>query len=347
MKLAAIARALGCALPDGAGAIDISKISSAQEADASCITFVADPKYQAAVSASKAAAVFVKKGTRLPGKICLEVDDPYCAYAKTAQLFEDASPLFEGPVHPTACVHPTALIGKEVSIGPFSVIGRECAIGEATVIGAHCVIENRTRIGRQCRIDSGAIVRRDCSIGDRVIIQSSAVIGSEGFGNAKEGDSWVRIPSFGTVVIEDGAEIGAGTMVDRGALGPTLIGKGVKIDNLCHIAHNVTIDENTAVAAQTGFAGSMKIGKRVMIGGQVGFAGHFEVGDDAFIGAQAGVSKAVERGAKITGYPARDLMTMRRIEAAQQRLPELLKEVKRLRGEIERLKSNNAPSTGD
>lgn len=347
MKLAAIARMLGCALPEGAGAIDISRISSAQEADASCITFVADPKYQAAVAACKAAVVFVKKGNRLPEKICLEVDDPYCAYAKTAQLFEDASPLFEGPVHPAASVHPTALIGKEVFIGPFSVIGRECAIGEATVIGAHCVIENRTKIGRQCRIDSGAVVRRDCSIGDRVIIQSNAVIGSEGFGNAKEGDSWVRIPSFGTVVIEDGAEIGAGTMVDRGALGPTLIGKGVKIDNLCHIAHNVAIGENSAMAAQSGISGSTKLGKRVGVFGQVGFVGHIEIGDDAIIGAKAGVSKNVEKKAFVTGYPARNLMTMRRIEAAQERLPELLKEVKRLRGEIERLKNTRAPSTGD
>jgi UDP-3-O-[3-hydroxymyristoyl] glucosamine N-acyltransferase len=142
------------------------------------------------------------------------------------------------------------------------------------------------------------------------------------------------------VVIEDGVEIGANTTIDRGTLGQTVIRRGVKIDNLVQIAHNVTIDENTAVAAQSGFAGSTKIGKRVMIGGQAGFAGHFEVGDDAFIGAQAGVSKAVERGARITGYPARDLMTMRRIEAAQQRLPELVKEVRRLRKEIEGLKKD-------
>ena len=205
--------------------------------------------------------------------------------------------------------------------------------------GRLCVIENRTRIGNNCRIDSGAVIRRECEIGNRVIIQSNAVIGSEGFGNAKEGDRWVRIPSFGSVVIGDDAEIGANTTIDRGALGPTVIGSGVKIDNLVQVAHNVSLGDNTAVAAQAGIAGSMKIGKRVMIGGQAGFAGQFEVEDDAFIGAQAGVSKTVKKGKRVTGYPARDLMTMRRIEAAQQYLPEFLKEVKRLRKEIEELKN--------
>jgi UDP-3-O-[3-hydroxymyristoyl] glucosamine N-acyltransferase len=340
VKLAAIARSLGCVCPDNAAEIELSRIASPEDADESCITFIANPKYQSAVIACAAAVVLVKKGNLLSGKVCLEVDDPYCAFARTGQLFEDASPLFEGPVHPTAGIHPTAKLGEGVAVGPFTVIGAHCDIGKATVIGAHCVIENGSAIGEQCRIDSGAIVRRDCAIGNQVIIQSNAVIGSEGFGNAKDGDVWVRIPSFGTVIIEDGAEIGAGTMIDRGALGPTIIGKGVKIDNLCQIAHNVTIDENSAVAAQAGFAGSMKIGKRVMVGGQAGFAGHFEVGDDAFIGAQAGVSKRVDNKAAITGYPARDLMTMRRIEAAQQYLPELLKEVKRLRREIDSMKKS-------
>jgi UDP-3-O-[3-hydroxymyristoyl] glucosamine N-acyltransferase len=340
VKLAAIAKALQCALPGNAGDIDITRISSPEDADSSCITFIAHPKYREAVALCKADVVFIKKGDTLTGKICLEVDDPYCAFAKTGQLFEDVSPLFEGPVHAAAIIHPTAKLGEGVAVGPFSVIGAHCSIGKTTVIGANCVIENGSTIGEQCRIDSGAVVRRNCRVGNRVIIQSNAVIGSEGFGNARDGEVWVRIPSFGEVIIEDGAEIGANSTIDRGALGPTVIGKGVKIDNLVQIAHNVFIDDNTAIAAQAGLAGSMKIGKRVMIGGQAGFAGQFTVGDDAFIGAQAGVSKAVKKGEHVTGYPARDLMTMRRIEAAQHYLPELLKEVKRLRREIEAMKKS-------
>jgi UDP-3-O-[3-hydroxymyristoyl] glucosamine N-acyltransferase len=341
VKLAAIAQFLGCEPPEGANEIDITRISSPEDADSSCITFIADLKYRTAAEACKAAAILVKRGNVLPQKNCLEVDDPYCAFAKVGQLFEDTSPLFDGPVHPLSSIHPTAVLGRDFSIGPFSVIGKNCKIGNDVVIGAHCVIENEAVIGNACRIDSGAIVRRGCVIGCRVIIQSNAVIGSEGFGNAREGDVWIRIPSFGNVIIEDGAEIGAGTMIDRGALGPTIICKGVKIDNLCHIAHNVFIGENSAIAAQTGISGSTKLGKRVGVYGQVGFVGHIEIGDDAIIGAKSGISKNVEPKKFVTGYPARDFMTMRRIEAAQQRLPELLKEVRHLRADIDELRKKD------
>jgi UDP-3-O-[3-hydroxymyristoyl] glucosamine N-acyltransferase len=340
VKLSVIAQVLGCVVPNGSENVEITRISSTQEADDQSITFISDPRYQAAVEQSNAIAVIVKKGNCLQAKICLEVDDPYCAFAKTGQLFENTSPLFDEGIHPTASVHESAGIHETVCIGPFSVVGKGCAIGPYTVIGAHCIVENNTRIGASCRIDSGAIIRRACRIDDRVIVQSNAVIGSEGFGNAKDGDAWVRIPSFGNVIVEEDAEIGAGTMVDRGALGPTIIGKGVKIDNLCHIAHNVIIGENSAMAAQTGISGSTKLGKRVIVGGQVGMVGHIEIGDDAFVGAKSGVSKNVENKASITGYPARDLMTMRRIEAAQQRLPELIKEVRRLRKELEAWKKD-------
>jgi len=173
-----------------------------------------------------------------------------------------------------------------------------------------------------------------------VIIQSGAVIGSEGFGNARENNRYLRIPCFGTVVIEDDVEIGAGTTIDRGNFEPTVIRRGAKLDNLIHIAHNVTIGADTAIAAQTGIAGSTAIGDRVIIAGQAGLTGHIEVGDDAFIAAKAGVAKSVKPGEKITGYPARDIMTIRRIEACQTKLPEVLKEVRRLRREIETLKAD-------
>jgi UDP-3-O-[3-hydroxymyristoyl] glucosamine N-acyltransferase len=337
VKLLYIADAIGARLPENAPDLEIQKIASPEDADETGIIFVSDHRYSAAAAASKAGAVIVKIGNSLSGKICLEVKDPYCAFAKTGQLFENVSPLYDGPIHPAACIDSTAVIGKNVAIGPFSVIGKNCVIGDNTVIGAHCVIELRSKTGEGCRIDSGAIIRRDCVIGKKVIIQSNAVIGGEGFGNAREDDKWIRIPSFGNVIIEDEAEIGAGTAIDRAALGSTIIGKGVKIDNLCHIAHNVTIGENSAMAAQSGISGSTRLGKRVGVYGQAGFAGHIEIGDDAIIGAKAGISKNVSPKTFVTGYPARDFMTMRRIEAAQSRLPELLKEVKRLRAEIDRL----------
>jgi UDP-3-O-[3-hydroxymyristoyl] glucosamine N-acyltransferase len=192
-------------------------------------------------------------------------------------------------------------------------------------------MEKGASTGADCRIDSGAVLRRNVRIGNRVIIQSGAVVGSEGFGNAMAPEGWVRIPCFGTVVIEDDAEIGANVTIDRGNFAPTVIGRGARIDNLVQIAHNVEIGAHTAMAAQVGISGSTRVGSRVMIGGQAGFVGHITIGDGAFVGAQAGVRSSVNPGAKVSGYPARDLTAMHRIDVALERLPDALKELRRLR----------------
>jgi UDP-3-O-[3-hydroxymyristoyl] glucosamine N-acyltransferase len=284
--------------------------------------------------------VIVRPGCVLAGKILLEVHDPYLGCALVAKLFEDRNPLFGDTVHPTSFIHPSAKVHPTVCAGPYCVIGKACRIGKGTLLGAHCIVENGSVIGEDCRIDSGAIVRRQCVIGNRVIIQSGAVIGGEGFGNARcEDGHWERIPSFGPVVIGDDAEIGANTTIDRGTFSPTIIGKGVKVDNLVMLAHNVAIGDHTAIAAQAGLSGSTTIGRRVMIGGQAGFTGHLTVGDDAFVGAQAGVAKDVENNKKVTGSPARGLIAQRRTEAAQQQVPGLIKEVKRLKAEIAELRA--------
>jgi UDP-3-O-[3-hydroxymyristoyl] glucosamine N-acyltransferase len=339
MNLSRIAHALGTECPSDDR--EITAIAAPDAADEHCITFLSDPHYRDSVLASPAQVVIVKKGTQLPGKICLEVDDPYVGYAKTAQLFEPAESLFEGPVHPSAVIHPGASVHPTAGIGPNSYIGKECSIGEHTRVGACCVVENKATVGNNCRIHSGAVICRDVTIGNSVIIESGAVIGSEGFGNARmTNGEWVRIPSLGMVIIEDDAWIGANTCIDRGALGATIIKRGARLDNLIHIAHNCSVGENTAMAAQTGVSGSTTIGNRVIVAGQVGFVGHIEIGDDSFIGGKAGVSKSVPPKASVTGYPARDLMKMRRIEASQMQLPDLLKEIKHLRKEFEELKKH-------
>lgn len=338
MKLSEIALLLNCSVPDEVAGKEITGITSVDQADDTSITFLSDAKIKDAAASSNATVIIVKKGTLINGKINLEVDDPYLGYAKVAQLFEDTTPLFEGPVHPSAIVDPSSRIDPSVFIGPGSVVGKECLIGENTIVGARCVIENNSRIGSDCRIDSGVIIRRDTIIGNRVIIQSGAVIGSEGFGNAMENGKFVRIPCFGNVVIEDEAEIGANVTVDRGNFKPTIIRRGARIDNLVQVAHNVEVGEDSAIAGQAGISGSTRIGKGVLIAGQAGLVGHIEIGDGAFIGAKAGVSKSVKPGEKVTGYPARDLMKMRRIEAAQLYLPEMKRELRKIRKEIEELK---------
>ncbi|MGA2508000.1 MAG: UDP-3-O-(3-hydroxymyristoyl)glucosamine N-acyltransferase [Chitinispirillaceae bacterium] len=338
MKLSLIAKTLGASLPLGVNDVEITGIAPPQSADGNQITFLAKKDFQPAVVASRCAAVIVQKGEIIAGKVCIETDDPYVGYAKVAQVFEDKSPLWNKGIAPSAIIYPTAKIAPSTSVGPLSVIGANVSIGAQCRIGAHCVIEADTVIGECCRIDSGAVIRAKSIIGSRVIIQSGAVIGSDGFGNAREKNKFVRIPCFGNVVIGDDVDIGAGTTIDRGNFNATVVLEGVKIDNLVHVAHNVVIGNDTAIAAQTGISGSTRIGKRVMIGGQAGFVGHIEIGDDSFVGAKAGVSNDVKQGEKVTGYPARDIMTMRRIEAAETRLPELIKEVKRLRKEIDELK---------
>jgi UDP-3-O-[3-hydroxymyristoyl] glucosamine N-acyltransferase len=338
MKLSQIAQALNCSLPDGAADKEISRIASLESADDASITFVVNPRFAEAAAASQAGALLVSRGVQIPGKLCLEVPDPYMGYARVGQLFEDRAPSFGTGIHPAAVIDPTASVQPGAHVGPGSVIGRNCTVGKGTIIAANCVVEADVQIGEECRIDSGVIIRYESQIGNRVIIQSGTVIGSDGFANAREKDGrFVRIPCFGRVEIEDDVEIGANCTIDRGNFEPTVIRQGARLDNLVHIAHNVTVGEHTAMAAQTGISGSTRVGKRVLIGGQVGFVGHIEIGDDAFIGAKAGVSKDVEPGSKITGYPARDLMGMRRIEAAQQSLPGMLKQLKALAKTVEEL----------
>jgi UDP-3-O-[3-hydroxymyristoyl] glucosamine N-acyltransferase len=338
VKLSAIANVIGASFPAASGDPEISGIVAPQSAGEDHITFLSQKKYHAAVEASRCCAVIVRKGEPISGKINLEVDDPYVGYAKTALAFEDTRPLFNLGVAASAVVDPGAVIGQGSSIGPLSVIGEGVTIGDNCRIAARCVIERGVTLGNDCRIDSGAVIRYGCRIGNRVIIQSGAVIGSDGFGNARENNRFIRIPCFGDVVIEDDVDIGAGTIIDRGNFESTIIRRGAKLDNLIHIAHNVEIGDDSAIAAQTGISGSTRVGNRVLIGGQAGFVGHIEIGDDSFVGAKAGVSKDVKPGAKVTGYPARDLMTMRRIEASQAQLPELLKELKRLRNVVDELK---------
>jgi UDP-3-O-[3-hydroxymyristoyl] glucosamine N-acyltransferase len=347
VKLRAIAQRLQCEIPDAAAETEILRIARPDDADDRSITFLVDPRFATAIAACSCPAVIVRKGASVAGKVLLEVDDPYVGYALTAQLFESVEPLFDGALAGRGAVDPTALVDPTASIGPGSVVGENCVVGARTRVGANCVIENGTRVGSDCLINSGAIICRHCTIGNRVIIESGAVVGSEGFGNARTATgSWVRIPSLGTVIVEDDVWIGANTCIDRGALGPTVLRVGSRFDNLVQIAHNVEVGENTAIAAQSGVSGSTFIGKRVIVAGQAGLAGHICIGDDSFIAGQTGISKSVPPGEKMKGTPARGLTRTLRISAAEDQLPELLKDFKRLKTEVEELRRQIAGTAG-
>ena len=330
MKLSELITAIGASSAQEISSVEISRVASPEGADAESVVFVSDVKYLDSVLNCAAPAVLVKKGMSVPGKIAVECADPYLAYAKAARLFEDRTPVFGVGVHASAIVDATAIVDPTVSIGPGSVVGAHVRIGSGCEIGARVVIEPGVCIGSDCRIDSGAVVRHKAVIGNRVIIQSGTIIGSEGFANAMDKGTWVRIPCFGTVVIEDDVEIGANTTIDRGNFEPTRICQGARLDNLIQIAHNVVVGPSAAIAAQVGIAGSTTVGRNAILAGQAGITGHIEIGDGAFVAAQAGVSKDVPANAKITGTPARPFMEQRRIDAALSDLPQLRRDVMQL-----------------
>lgn len=321
---------------------EISGISSLESANETQISFIVKPNFIEKAKESSAAAIFVKETWDLGEKPAITVKDPYLAYAICSQLFEDDAPIFasaaDGQISGDAIIDKTAVICEDVCIAPGTVIGENVRIGKRTKIDARVVIEKNTIIGDDCHIHSGAVIRYGSKIGSRVIISSGAVIGSEGFANAFNGKNFERIVCFGAVLIEDDVEIGANTTVDRGNFADTVIHRGARIDNLVMIAHNCEIGESCGIAAQVGFAGSTKIGKRVMIAGQAGFGGHIEVGDDSFVGGQAGLQQSFPANSKITGSPAIELMKRRRIDKIEENLPETLREIKKMRAEIDELK---------
>lgn len=337
--------ALGSEMPPNCADCEVRMLAAPEKAIENDIVFLSNPKYRESIEKSNARFVIVGQGITFDNKVCITVRDPYVGYARVGQLFEDTTPKFNTGISPSAIIDPSAKIAPDASVGPGTIIGANVSVGSNSIIEARCIIEKDTSIGSGCRIDSGVVIRYGSIIGNRVIIQSGTIIGSDGFGNARENGVFIRIPAFGNVIIEDEAEIGANVTIDRGNFDPTIIGKGVRLDNLIHVAHNVTIGEHTAIAAQTGISGSTNIGKRVIIAGQVGFVGHIEIGDDSFIGAKAGISKSVEPKSQLTGYPARDLMTMRRIEASQQNLPQLLKDVKQMKAQIAALQHQEIEPT--
>ena len=316
----------------------IQRVASLEQAQAGDLCFLVSPKYLEAAQRSKASAIITSKELPSVRAALLLTENPYLSWAKATGIFKpDRSTQLPACVHASASVHRNAQIESGVHVGINAVIGAGTWIGSGAVIHSGVVIEENCRIGQDTEIHPNAVIHYASVIGQRCVIWSNAVIGAYGFGNAKDGARFVTIHQLGKVRIEDDVSIGAGATIDRGAVDDTIIRRGAKIDNLVMIAHNVEIGEDTAIAAQTGISGSARIGERVLIAGQAGFVGHIEIGHDSFVGAQAGVAKSFPPGSKITGYPARNLMDVRRSDTAITHLPELLQRVRELEKKIKEL----------
>lgn len=318
----------------GDPSVVVRQIASLDRAGEGELAFLVSPKYRAALEASRASAfILPAKAADFTDRPRILTPDPYLYFARAAQLFNP-------PKAVPAGVHPSAVVGSElpasVAVGPNAVIGADCRIGEGCVIGAGCLIGDGVTIGAGSLLHAGVKVYDGCTIGTRAILHSGAVIGADGLGFARDADKhWVKIPQIGGVVIGDDVEIGANTTVDRGALEDTVIGNGVKLDNLIHVAHNCRVGEDTIMAAMAGLAGSTTVGKRVQVGGKAGFSGHLEVGDDIVISADTNVTKSIDKPGVYTAMiplqPHADWVKnfshLRRLDAMAERVRELEKKL--------------------
>ncbi len=321
----------------GDPSVTIESVAGIREAEKGEITFIANPKYEAFLETTKASAVIADLDGNTATPI-LKVSNPYLAFLKVVTLFSE-SPFKKYPreIHQTAIIDESANIGEEVSIGAYAVIGAGAVIGDKSTILPLVAICDNVKMGCECLIFPHVTIREHCEIGDRVIIHSGTVIGSDGFGYAKEGSAHHKIPQIGIVKIGDDVEIGANSAIDRATTGVTLIRSGSKIDNLVQIAHNVVIGENSIIAAQVGISGSTELEKNVTLAGQAGLVGHIKIGEGAKVGAQGGVTKSIPPKTSVSGYPAREHGFAKKMYAATARLPEILKEFRKLKARVEQI----------
>ncbi len=338
IRLAELAERIGGIL-EGDENLEIRGIAGLFEATDGEISFFANPKYAAALAVTKATAVIVRESWDGPIPCAaIRVKDPDKAMAMATEALGTLfHPEAVPGVHPSAIVSAAAKVSPDASIGPFCVVESGAVIGAKAILTLGCLVGTDSIIGDECRLHAYAVVRERVRLGNRVVVHEGAVVGSDGFGNYRENGTWRRIPHIGTVEVGDDAEIGANVTVDRARFGTTLIGKGVKIDNLVQVAHNVKIGDHTVMAAQVGIAGSSTVGSRVMLGGQAGLAGHVEVGDGARVGAQAGVTKNVAPDTYVTGYPAMPHRKAAESQAHLMRLKFWKEKVKALEERIEAL----------
>jgi UDP-3-O-[3-hydroxymyristoyl] glucosamine N-acyltransferase len=306
------------------------------------LTFLNNQKYEDFIYSSVAGIVLINEDLALKEKVTptlIRVKDSYSALALLLNKYEALKKEMQSGIQDPVFIDKSARVGENVFIAAFCYIGKNAVVGNGSRLHAGCFLGDNVRVGENCKLDAGVKIYHDCVLGDHVNISAGTVIGSDGFGFAPQPDgSFVRIPQMGNVVIEDHVDIGANVTIDRATLGSTVIHKGVKLDNLIQIAHNVEIGTNTVIAAQAGVSGSTKIGKNVMIGGQAGIVGHIQLGDGSKVNAQSGVSKTLEPGKAVTGSPAFDYTSALRSQALMKQLPALEKRIKELEEQLKGLK---------
>ena len=304
------------------------------------ISFLSNPKYTSYIYDTQSSIVLVNKDFEPEREVkatLIKVDNAYESLAKLMTLYEQSQPKRTG-IDPLAYVAPTAKIGENVYLAPFACVGDNAEIGDNTELHPHATVGRNAKVGNNCILYTNSNVYHDCIVGNNCILHSGSVIGADGFGFAPTPNGYDKIPQIGIAILEDDVEIGANTCVDRATMGATIIRKGVKLDNLIQVAHNVEIGSNTVIASQTGIAGSTKVGEWCMFGGQVGIAGHIKIGDKVNLGAQSGVPGSIKSGQSLIGTPPIEMKNFFKSSAVFKKLPEMYMELNNLKKELEELK---------
>ncbi len=343
LQIGELAARLGLRL-QGDPRVVVSHIAQLDRAGPQSLSFLGDPSYRAHLATTGAAAVILRESDAAASPVpALISDNPYLAFARAAQLLHP-EPEVIGGIHPSAVIDPSARIDPTAWIGPLTVIEARVVVGPGVFIGPGCILGEGVEIGAASRLVARVTLCAGTKVGQRALIHPGAVIGRAGFGFAKDGECWVRIPQIGRAVLGDDVEIGANTTVDRGTIGDTIIGNGVKLDNHIQIGHNVVIGEHTAIAANTGISGSTRIGRNCTLAGAVGMAGHLEIGDNVHFTGMAMVTRSFkEPGVYSSGIPAMPNRDWRRNVARFKQLDELARRIKQLELSLAAMNSTHNP----
>jgi UDP-3-O-[3-hydroxymyristoyl] glucosamine N-acyltransferase len=324
--------------------VEVNDFSKIEEGKPGTLTFLSNPKYEQYIYTTHASIVLVNADFA-PAKpvnaTLIKVFNAYASLAILLNMVNSAKPQKTGIEEPSH-IASTAKTGTDIYVGAFAYLGENCIIGDNVKLYPQVYVGDRVEIGDGTVIYPGVKIYEGCKIGKNCVIHSGAVIGSDGFGFAPEGEVYKKIPQLGIVVIEDDVEIGANTTIDRAVMDETRICRGVKLDNLIQVAHNVQIGENTVMASQSGISGSTKVGKHCMVGGQVGLGGHISIGDNSNIGAQSGIISNTAAGSNIIGSPAIPVKNFFRSSAVFAKLPDVYRQINQLQKEIDQLKAKIA-----
>lgn len=333
----------------GQAEVEVNGISKIDQSTSNTLCFLANQKYEVYVKDCKATIMLIPEDYQIPSDCqvpaFIRLKDPYSAFTQLLEMYAGFMSKRPAGIHPTAIIGENVTLGDQVSIGPHVVIESGAHVGAGSVLYPNVYIGREAMIGEQCTLYQNVSVYYQCKIGNRCMLHAGVVIGSDGFGHAPQPDgSYRKIPQLGNVEIGNDVEIGANSTIDRATIGSTIIGHGVRLDNLVQVGHNAEIGDHTVIAAQTGLSGSTRLGKNCMIGGQVGFVGHITVADRSRIGAQSGIMKDItESGKDWIGSPIYPIKDSFRMQAVYRNLPTLQERINFLEKELKKLQ--NPPNT--